>query len=86
MDDVLGWVDYRACKEFETVEEVVIGTCEMAEEGECLYVKWSWKLDEDVRGWGDNGGSWDGDNAGTGQGIRDKKPATNKFIIVVSVQ
>lgn len=74
----VGWITENV--RILRLEDVVVGTCEMAEGGGCLYVKGSWKLDENVRGWGDKGGWWAGDELGTGEGMRNRKTTTNKLL------
>jgi hypothetical protein len=63
---MLGWVDHRNCKEFKTVDGVVVGTCEMKDGGGCLYVQGYFKLHDQVRGKEDRKDWWGEDYLGYG--------------------
>ncbi len=63
---MLGWIDYKTCEHLKSVEEVVVGTCEMGEDGGCIYVQGSLRLDDSVRKKGDGRGWWCGDEIGFG--------------------
>lgn len=62
VDEMLGWIDPRTCKEFRSIEEVVVGTCEMGPEGGCIYVQGNLRLDDEVRAPGDGRGWWSPDD------------------------
>ena len=61
VDEMLGCIDPRTCKKFRSVEEVVVGTCEMGRGGGCIYVQGNLRLDDEVRAPGDGTGWWSPD-------------------------